>query len=93
MAIDALTFRTGLYRSIVEPESYAGQTEMLLKSEAADSAPAQVLVLGDLRIAERFSARLANQSAVGRLHFVNGAVPASTLRCWYYVLRDLDRRE
>ena len=90
VAADALAFRTGLYRSIVEPESYAGQTEMLLKTEIADHAPAQVLVLGDSRIGEGFSARLANRSAAGRFHFVNGAVSGSTPRCWYYLLRDLD---
>lgn len=85
---DALLFRTGVYRSIVEPQSYAGQTELLLKSESAGRLPAQVLVLGDSRIAEGFSARLANETP--GLRFVNGGVPGSTLRCWYYLLRDLD---
>ncbi|MGH9668058.1 MAG: hypothetical protein ACRD9L_26875 [Bryobacteraceae bacterium] len=88
VAIDALTFRTGLYRSIVEPEPYAGQTEMLLKSEAADKAPAQVLVqLADRRGVLRASGKSKRR---GWPTFVNAAISASTLRGWHYRLRDLD---
>ncbi|MEO7143084.1 MAG: hypothetical protein ABI165_06220, partial [Bryobacteraceae bacterium] len=91
VGLNALLFRTGLYRSAIEPDSYAGQAETLHRIASGDAAPSQVLVLGDSRIAEGFSAKLANaRDASSGLDFVNGAIPASTPRCWYYILRDLD---
>lgn len=85
-AIDAAAFRTGLYRRILEPQSYAGQVEAMLGRAA--SAHADVLVLGDSRIAEGFSASLANSR--GSLRFFNAAIPGSSPRCWFYLLERLD---
>ncbi len=49
-----------------------------------------VLVLGDSRIAEGFSAPIAGAETANGVHFINGAVPGSTPRCWYYLLREMD---
>jgi len=50
-----------------------------------------VLVLGDSRIAEGFSATLANEigSAAG-LKFVSLAEPAASANTWYYMIREVD---
>ena len=51
----------------------------------------RVVVLGDSRIAEGFSAKSAAGSLAGsRAAFVNAAVPGSTLRCWSYFLEWMD---
>ena len=84
-ALDAALFRTPYYRQILEPDSYAGQVERVLHTGGNQS----VAVLGDSRIAEGFSARIADQRQPA-LRFLNAAVPGSTPRCWYYLLRDLD---
>ncbi len=84
-ALDAALFRTPYYRRILEPESYAGQVERLIGTGGNQS----IAVLGDSRIAEGFSARVADGQQPG-WRFLNAAVPGSTPRCWYYLLRDLD---
>lgn len=81
-AFDAALFRTGLYRRVIEPQSYTGQAELAMRQTGSG-----VLVLGDSRIAEGFSSERANSGGVS---FLNAAVPGSTLRCWYYLLRELD---
>lgn len=84
-ALDAALFRTAYYRQVLEPESYAGQVERLIGTAANQS----IAVLGDSRIAEGFSARIADRRQPAS-RFLNAAVPGSTPRCWYYLLRDLD---
>jgi hypothetical protein len=86
-------FRTPFYRRILEPASNAGQVELLL--EEARQHPASpdrsILVVGDSRIGEGFSAKVADRFAGdGSLQFVNGAAAGSTPRSWYYLLRELD---
>ena len=88
--VDALVFRGGFYRGYIDPESYAGQADLRIREcVAATPSRNNVLLLGDSRIGEGFSAKLAN-SAGARLHFVNGSVSASTPRCWFYLLRAMD---
>jgi len=92
VALDALAFRTGFYRRIVEPESHAGLTERIFRrARRLTSDTANVLVLGDSRIAEGFSEAAANSSEIEtRVHFFNGAAGGSTPRCWYYMMREMD---
>src|SRR5271166_2969602 len=92
-ALEFSLFRTSLYRRILEPASNAGQVELLM--EEARQHPASpdrtILVMGDSRIGEGFSAKVADQfSSDGSLQFVNGAAAGSTPRSWYYLLRELD---
>ena len=91
-AADALLFRTGWYNALLEPDSSAGQLEShlyWLENARPPRAP-QVLVVGDSRIAEGFSPRLANTVVEQRLYFWNFGVAGTSPRTWYYALRAAD---
>src|SRR5437764_9575318 len=88
--VDAAIFRTRLYLAVLEPQSYAGQADLVMRTASAAANGLDGLVLGDSRIGEGFSAGIANDSTAGRLRFINAAIGASTPRCWYYVLREID---
>jgi hypothetical protein len=49
-----------------------------------------VLVVGDSRIAEGFSVRVADSAVNRRLHFWNFGMAGTTPRVWYYALRAAD---
>ncbi len=90
--LDAAVFRTGLYGHWVDPTSRDGTVAQSIDN--ARHAPAGVpmlLVLGDSRIGEGFSARIANEvahAAQANITFVSGGVGSSTARSWYYFLRE-----
>ena len=89
---DSLLFRTGWYDAYLEPDSSAGTLESQLYWLA--SAPAakvpEVLVIGDSRIAEGFSPRVASSAVGHSLHFWNFGIGGATPRVWYYALRAAD---
>ena len=91
-ALQCLVFRTGAYRMLAEPESNAGSIAQVLLSVEKVHRPDRrtVLVFGDSRIGEGFSATTA--AGDGDVHFINVAVPGSTSRTWNYLLREIDRR-
>ena len=93
VCFDAIIFHSGLYVSILAPDSYAGRLEVLTRAEKqrAASGLKEVLVLGDSRMAEGFSTTVADElgSAAG-FKFVNLAEPASSVNSWYYMLREVD---
>ena len=93
VCLDGIIFHSGLYASILAPDSYAGRLEVLTRAERQRPASGlkEVLILGDSRMAEGFSATIANQlgSAAG-FKFVNLTEPASTVSSWYYMLREVD---
>jgi hypothetical protein len=88
-ALDAAAFRTGYYASILEPNSTAGYLQTFLYSERhrAIERPDQVLATGDSRMP--LMARVANSEGTGYT-FATIAVPGTSPRCWYYMLRDVD---
>jgi hypothetical protein len=88
-AFDALIFRTGLYPSIVEPESTTGALELVLRNEIERPTPNrnQVLGIGHSRMA--LQPRLANQSGTGYT-FASIWMGGTTPRDWYYELRAVD---
>jgi len=91
--LDAATFRTGFYVRYLEPASYAGSFESVLTAgrEKQFKRPHHVLVLGDSQIAEGFSPQIADDAgAHDGFAFFNAAVGGATMRCWYYMVRDLD---
>jgi len=93
LATEFTLFRNPFYRTLLEPESYAGEVELLLAAQRnfAHAPAGTVLVLGDSRIREGFSAKIADESGGDALlRFVNGAISGSTPRSWYYILRELD---
>ena len=93
ICVDGAVFHSGLYVSILAPSSYAGRVVKITRAEKGrtPSDLKEVLVLGDSRIAEGFSATLANEigSAAG-LKFVSLAEPAASANTWYYMIREVD---
>ena len=95
ICVDGLVFHTPLYSLILAPDSYAGRIAILTRAERsrAPSGLKEVLVLGDSRIAEGFSAAVADKlSSVDGFKFVNLAEPASAVNMWDYMLREVDRK-
>ena len=93
ISIDGLVFHTHLYTSILAPESYAGRIAAITRVEKdrASSGFKEILVLGDSRMAEGFSAAVADKlSSVDGFKFVNLAEPASAVNIWDYMLREVD---
>jgi len=93
VCVDGAIFHSGLYVSILAPSSYAGRVERLTLAEKkrAPSGMKEVLVLGDSRIAEGFSATLANElGSVAGLKFVSLGDPAASANTWYYMVREVD---
>ena len=91
--LDGAIFHTGLYTSILAPVSFAGRMVMLTKAEKqrVSSGRKEVLVVGDSRIAEGFSAAVADQlGSEGGLKFESLAEPASSIEIWHYILREVD---
>jgi len=61
------------------------------EKQRAPSDLKEVLVLGDSRIAEGFSATLANElGSPAGLKFVSFAEPAASANTWYYMVREVD---
>jgi hypothetical protein len=91
--LEGLIFRTEFYAKYVEPQSSTGIFEGMLRDELRRKplGADEVLVIGDSRIAEGFSAPLANRLRGDHgYYFANASVAGSTPRCWYYELRDID---
>lgn len=91
--IDGLIFHSGFYSSFLSPNSFAGRVAYQTATE--HSRPSDrgedVLVLGDSRIGEGFSARVANEHVAGAgLSFVDLSIALSSPRVWFYMLREVD---
>jgi hypothetical protein len=93
VCLDGGIFHTKLYVSILAPDSYAGRLAVLTRTEKErpPSGLKEVLVLGDSRMAEGFSAPMADEigSSAG-FKFVSLAEPAASVNTWYYMLREVD---
>lgn len=92
LVLEPWLFQRAVYGRFVAPSSSTGRVvEALRREEAlASSVPGatqRVLVVGDSRVAEGFSASRATSDA---LSFVQAAVPGSSLRIWRYLVRELD---
>jgi hypothetical protein len=93
VCVDGAIFHTRLYTSILAPDSYAGRMVVITRAEKdrVSSGLKEVLVLGDSRMAEGFSAAVADKlSSVDGFKFVNLAEPASSVNVWDYMLREVD---
>ena len=91
LLLDSLLFRTGFYVTVLEPDSYAGRFVQALRQARStpENSPKPVLVLGDSRIGEGFSAKIADGIGSGR-RFINASIPGASLRTFYYTLREAD---
>jgi hypothetical protein len=91
VAVEGAVFRTGLYTRVLEPDSSVGFVLGLVDDEKLRpvTGPREVLVVGHSRMGLR--ARAANEiEAETGYHFATIAMPGSTPRVWYYMLRDVD---
>ena len=91
VAVEGVVFRTGLYSRLLEPDSSAGLVQSVLDDEKRRpvAGPHEVLAIGDSRMG--FRARAANEAAAGTSYrFATIAMPGSTPRVWYYMLRGVD---
>lgn len=91
VAVEGAVFRTGLYSRLLEPDSSAGLLESYLDNEKRRpvDGPNEVLAIGDSRMG--FRPRAANDLAAETgYRFATIAMPGSTPRVWYYMLRDVD---
>lgn len=91
--VEALLYRSGLYYRLAEPDSNTGAVvnALLLLEREYQPGGRNVLVFGDSRVGEGIWAQQMEARAHG-LNVVNVAVPGSTPRTWYYLLREILRR-
>ena len=93
LLFDALVFRSGGYFLIARPDSTAGSVFNARLGIRHYSEPARknILVLGNSRIGEGFSAQVADATCPrADLHFINGSVAGTSPRVWHYLLRAVD---
>lgn len=93
LLLEAVIFRGHLYSRYLAPKSCSGQilarTTWVEKHPPSDRQ--EILLMGDSRIAEGFSAKLADKVYQNfNLAFINASVPGTTPRVWHYLLRELD---
>ena len=88
---EAAVFRTGFYLRYLEPDSSAGTVEGYLHwlNRNKPTSQPEIMVIGDSRIAEGFSARVAT-AAQSHFKFWNFGIGGTSPRDWYYMLRDAD---
>lgn len=90
---DYAVVRSGLYFRVIEPESTVGSVLLYrtVIEQRLDRSRANILVVGDSRVGEGFSAKLANRIA-GKSgpNFIGCGISGSTPRVWRYFLRSVD---
>jgi hypothetical protein len=89
--LEGILFHTGLYSSIIEPESTTGDMEVQLRNEIRRPKfdRNQVLAVGDSRMA--LLPRIVNEEHPGTGYtFASISLGGTTPRIWYYALRAVD---
>jgi len=93
LVADAVLFG-GVYFRWVAPESSAGTIGVAIDNFShIPRHRTAILAIGDSRVSEGFSAAVAQHAAASQSSpytFFNAAVPGTTPRVWYYLLRQLD---
>jgi hypothetical protein len=90
---DAIVFHSGAYNAIFSPTGAAGTVALFAEYEAKRefSGKREILVLGDSRFAQGFSAQLADKLASEKgFKFISLAIPAANPRLWFLLLREVD---
>jgi hypothetical protein len=93
LALESALFRSGYYSKLLAPESYAGRVHHFVEWTANHPARGQreVALFGDSRVAEGFSAKIADEVYDGEgIRFLNFGTPGASLRVQYYLLREVD---
>src|ERR1700722_8475469 len=90
--IDSAAFRGGMYSRWVAPASGPGTMARAIGViQSNPRGQASVVVIGDSRIGEGFSAKLATEEAErsgSNVTFTNAAVAGTDPRAWFYLLRE-----
>ena len=82
------------YTQWLEPQSTAGTVMMAeaVINKQLDPTKKNILIIGNSRIGEGFSALIANNSVDNsEYNFVSLGLPGTTPRIWFYVLNAIDR--
>ena len=90
---DAAVFHSGLYNLIIAPTSAAGTVVLQVEQESQrkPSQEKEILVLGDSRLYQGFSPKLADQLTFGKgFKFISVTLQASGPRLWFFLLREID---
>jgi hypothetical protein len=90
---DGVVFHSGLYNRVLAAGSQAGQINIRAEQELKNAASGfnVVAVLGDSRIVQGFSAKIADElGSKEGYKFVNLAVRGTYPRPWFYLLREVD---
>jgi len=94
LCADVVLFRSGFYARYLEPQYSATgslETTLAMERRRPSSGKREILMVGNSRIAEGFSAKIADQQQPQTgFHFSNFAVPGTGNRVWYYLVRDVD---
>jgi hypothetical protein len=90
---EAAIFRLGWYSKLLEPYSSTGTVEYYLHwlNRTRRGTLPEVMVVGDSRIAEGFSAQLAAEGSGNQIKYWMFGIGGSSPRDWYYIVRDADR--
>ncbi len=91
LSANIFAFYVGLYRYAVDPGSSTGAFERAITNLKAwrSDRKRDVLVLGDSRIYAGLNPSAAG-AASGGLRFLNGGIPGTTPRSWYFFDRAID---
>ncbi len=94
LALEAAVFRSGFYSKLLAPDSYAGHVHHFVEWTANHppaSGQREIALFGDSRVAEGFSAKIADEIYGGQgVDFRNFGTPGASLRVQYYLLREVD---
>ena len=93
LIIEAAIFQSGFYDSYLEPNSYAGKVRSGVNGALVQqtSGKRQILLLGDSRMDEGFSSKVADEPYRREdLSFCKLAIAGSSLRTQYYLAREAD---
>ena len=90
--VELLAFYVPLYRPLLDPSSTAGAFEAAIArlNDLRTDPQRDVLVLGDSRVYSGLDPTVATQASAGRLRFLDGSVPGTTPRCWFFFVRAVD---
>jgi len=92
LVLDGLVFRIGPYKKLLEPDSTAGQFELVLRREQEaqrEYGDNLVATFGDSRMSyyPREAAKVEPQTGY---YLRQAGLAGTNARVWYYMLRDLD---
>ena len=94
LLIEAIVFHSHFYARYLDLSFSTGYTEAVFNIERRrpPNKKKQTLVVGDSRMDQGFSAKIANQHVSGDYFFANLGIDGTNARSWYYLVRDVDPR-